>query len=273
MKKFLLLAILSVFTSNIFALSGGSSEEPFEVSFPADAVVLGTLATYFTAEYFISEKYSSAPEWDGKYLNKFDINAFDFPLACAYKKTYDFTSNIFMLADIALPGLFVACDIKNAERWKTVCVIYAESFLLNYAIVNTVKHCVKRNRPYMYFDESELTDDLIENRQTSFPSGHTSAAFCGISFFAILMLDSGYMEYWDWGFPVIIAGYVTASVTAAFRMCSGKHFFTDVLAGAAIGTFSGMIIPILHKRTSKSKDPVISKLHFNGSGLNVHIPL
>ena len=36
-------------------------------------------------------------------------------------------------------------------------------------------------------------------------------------------------------------------------MASGNHFFTDVLAGAAIGTACGFIIPALHSQKNSSE--------------------
>ena len=149
--------------------------------------------------------------------------------------------------------------------------MYAESLGLTYAIVNTLKDNIRRDRPYTYFDESEMTQYLCDDRWDSFPSGHTSAAFCGATFSSYLFTQI----YPDskWTVPFIAGAYTLAAGTAALRMASGKHFMTDVLVGAAIGSFSGFIVPFLHRKTSESEDPVISKLQFTGTGLNVHIPL
>ncbi|MBO4404949.1 MAG: phosphatase PAP2 family protein [Treponema sp.] len=269
MKRFLFLLLTFLFTAPS-AFCKPEDAEPYEVSFPCDAVVLGTLAAYDAAEHFLLDKPADA--WDGNFLNKGDINAFDSVLAQPYNKTYDKITNVFMAADLLLPGLFIAADIKNPDRWTTVCVMYSESLLLTYAILNTLKDNIARTRPYMYFEESALTDDLIDDRWNSFPSGHTSAAFCGIAFFSTLLLD-GYVECQGWGVYAMAAGIACAAGTGACRLYAGKHFLSDVLTGAAIGTFSGMIVPWPHKKTSDSKDPLISKLQFTGTGLNVHIEL
>ncbi|MDR0411846.1 MAG: phosphatase PAP2 family protein [Treponema sp.] len=42
--------------------------------------------------------------------------------------------------------------------------------------------------------------------------------------------------------------YTLAAEIASMRIVSGSHFLTDVLTGAAIGSFHGWIIPFLHKR-------------------------
>ena len=269
MKRFLFLLLTFLFTAPS-AFCKPEDAEPYEVSFPCDAVVLGSLAAYDIGEHLLLDKPADA--WDGNFLNKGDINSFDSVLAHPYNKTYDKITNVFMAADLLLPGLFIAADIKYLNRLTTVCVMYSESLLLTYAVLNTLKDNIKRNRPYMYFEESQLNDDLIDDRWNSFPSGHTAAAFCGLAFFSTALLD-GYVECQSWGFYAMAAGIVCASCTGVCRICSGKHFVTDVLTGAAIGTFSGIIVPWLHKKTSDSKDPLISKLQFTGTGLNVHIEL
>ena len=44
-------------------------------------------------------------------------------------------------------------------------------------------------------------------------------------------------------------GVLTAA-TGTLRMISESHYFTDVLAGAAIGASTGVLIPLLHRRGS-----------------------
>ncbi len=39
----------------------------------------------------------------------------------------------------------------------------------------------------------------------------------------------------------------TASVTGYLRYAAGYHFPTDILAGAALGAFTGWLVPQLHE--------------------------
>ena len=39
-----------------------------------------------------------------------------------------------------------------------------------------------------------------------------------------------------------------AASTAARRVFAGKHFWTDVLTGAAVGVATGLVVPLLHRR-------------------------
>ena len=45
----------------------------------------------------------------------------------------------------------------------------------------------------------------------------------------------------------MIAGSLSLAVaTGVQRILSGNHFITDVLAGAAIGSLTGFVVPFLH---------------------------
>jgi hypothetical protein len=65
---------------------------------------------------------------------------------------------------------------------------------------------------------------------TSFPSGHTIAAFAGAEFLT--------QEYSDKSVIYPIIGYTIAATTGVFRMYNRDHWFSDVVAGAGIGMLS-----------------------------------
>lgn len=57
----------------------------------------------------------------------------------------------------------------------------------------------------------------------SFPSGHTSSAFSGASYLH-------YRYGWKYGLPA----YMAAAAVGASRVVAGRHYWTDVAAGAVI---------------------------------------
>jgi undecaprenyl-diphosphatase len=61
-------------------------------------------------------------------------------------------------------------------------------------------------------------------------------------------------EYPDsrWKIPVISAGYALALNVAVNRVLSGNHFISDVLAGAAIGSLYGYLVPWIHLQNKKN---------------------
>jgi membrane-associated phospholipid phosphatase len=51
-------------------------------------------------------------------------------------------------------------------------------------------------------------------------------------------------EPWIWG-----VGLTLSTATGYFRIAGDKHYFTDVVTGAAIGVVSGLTIPRLMRRS------------------------
>ncbi|MEE9434580.1 MAG: phosphatase PAP2 family protein [Sphingorhabdus sp.] len=78
------------------------------------------------------------------------------------------------------------------------------------------------------------------SNRRSFPSGHTS-----VSFAAAATLHNRY------GWKVGIPAQLTAAFVGLARQKAGKHFWHDVLVGAAIGEASGFLI------TRKKNDRIV----------------
>lgn len=105
------------------------------------------------------------------------------------------------------------------------------------------KVSINRTRPaYAYpLDISEGSSKGIEGY--SFPSGHACLAF---NYATILTL-----EYKKW--YVSVPAYLWAGSVAYSRMYLGKHYPSDVLAGAALATVSGWLTYKLNKRLFRKK--------------------
>lgn len=53
--------------------------------------------------------------------------------------------------------------------------------------------------------------------------------------------------------PVWLIAEALATTTAALRVAADKHFITDVLTGAAVGSALGLLIPYLHQRAQPAE--------------------
>jgi len=93
---------------------------------------------------------------------------------------------------------------------------FGESFALTEGVTYGLKYTVNERRP--------------NGGTHSFPSAHTSAAFCGAEF-----LRKRYG--WEYGIPA----YAAASFVAYSRVEGREHYPHDVIAGAAIGIVSTYI--------------------------------
>jgi len=135
--------------------------------------------------------------------------------------------------------------------------VYLEACLFTRAVIYVCKGVFQRPRPYVYRpgDGSSLSRDRDAGQ--SFFSGHTAASFCG-AVFAACMAD-GRMIPSNWKYPIIYTGLSLASATAFLRVASGKHFPTDVLAGAAAGSLIAWSLSRMHEtgyRTASGDTPI-----------------
>ncbi|MBX9869019.1 MAG: phosphatase PAP2 family protein [Burkholderiaceae bacterium] len=88
----------------------------------------------------------------------------------------------------------------------------------------------------------------------SFPSGHASLAFASAT---TLYLRNG----WEYGAPA----YALAALTGGARVGAKKHFWIDVISGAAIGTGSALIFT----NAKNDKVRLLPWVEHNGGGVLV----
>lgn len=107
--------------------------------------------------------------------------------------------------------------VEAESSWKRRLTVSVVSFAINGGLTYTLKHTIHEMRP-----------DRTDNR--SFPSGHTSVAFCGAT-----TLMHEYRKVSPW---IGVAGYAVATGVAVDRVRRNRHHWGDVVAGAAIGVAS-----------------------------------
>jgi membrane-associated phospholipid phosphatase len=180
----------------------------------------------------------------------------------SYNKPLDITSDYGVYALLTLPVISLAGQIWNPRALLTYTIMYAEAFLLTFGTKELLKNAIIRYRPYMY--NGGIPDGKEDDYYNSFPSGSTALAFLSAGFLSTTFSA----EYPNslLKFPVITTAYTLAVGVAACRLISGSHFMTDVLAGAAIGSFYGWVIPVLHKRQNNRNN---ISMNFTGDGFIV----
>lgn len=193
---------------------------------------------------FNRQKYDPSKVYD-----KDDVNAFDRIFMNSYSKKLDRAGDISLVAAMAAPAVLLATE---KDEWFTIGVMYAETLLIANGIKELTKLCVTRARPYMYYDPSTYPEDDLEDGDfaNSFPSGHATMAFAGATFASYTF--SKYFPDSPYRYAVTGGSYAIALATAALRIKSGKHFLTDVLSGAVIGSATGFLVPWLHTFNTKN---------------------
>ncbi|MCM1159624.1 MAG: phosphatase PAP2 family protein [Roseburia sp.] len=110
------------------------------------------------------------------------------------------------------------------KKTRRIGIMAAVALALNALIVNVIlKTQIMRIRPFMLEEGLSLITRLPKD--SSFPSGHTSASFA-----TAVILFKGLPKY------VGIPALTLAFLIGFSRLYVGAHFPTDVLAGAIIGT-------------------------------------
>jgi membrane-associated phospholipid phosphatase len=116
-------------------------------------------------------------------------------------------------------GRYLGLKPKNDALHQTINIVVSNAIMGG--IVQSMKFSIKEIRP----DE---TDEL------SFPSGHTATAFTNASVL--------FYEYKDANIWYASSGYLFAAATGFLRIANNKHYTSDVLAGAGIGTAVGLAV-------------------------------
>lgn len=133
--------------------------------------------------------------------------------------------------------------IGRVAKWRDVADLGlhgTEAIVLAGIVTAAIKDVAGRARPYVSLDTSShdfgFGRGFGKGGYQSFPSGHTSAAFAAAS---VVTTES--QRWWPNGvWFVAPAMYGGATLVGLSRMYNNAHWASDVVVGAAIGTFSGI---------------------------------
>ena len=106
-------------------------------------------------------------------------------------------------------------DDKNRETGR----LLTSTFISTGVIVWGMKEIIGRKRPL---------DEGVGN--PAFPSGHTAYAFAGAT-----LLGNRYPK-------LRVPLYIGAGLVGITRIYLGRHYASDVIAGAAVGTITGALV-------------------------------
>jgi membrane-associated phospholipid phosphatase len=112
----------------------------------------------------------------------------------------------------------------------------AASVITSFMIVPAMKASFGRSRPDQ--DHGAKDFDPFNIGQSSFPSGHTAQAFT-----VATVIATHYDSWW-----VKIGSFGAASLVGWARVHKDRHYTSDCLAGAAIGTFVGYTVTRYNQR-------------------------
>ena len=183
----------------------------------------------------------------------------------------DYAGNI---SDLLLYGIFVggipfsSFYLKSQNSAHELLLINLEILSINGLITNFVKYTTNRQRPYSFYTSKEDNDESYK----SFFSGHTSTAFAvGTSTAKMFSKYSNINNRTIW-----ISSLGLATATGYLRIAADKHYFTDVLTGAIVGSLIGSTmfdILIQKYKNNKLLKNQIPKISYTPYNIKLTVPL
>lgn len=228
-------------------ISQGADINAFKIEPVREALLLaGGLTLNIAGGSFISDIRPT----DVSNLSKNDVPVFDRFATDYYSKKLSRYSDYTAKAASGT-ALILALPFKdginrdNISAVATDFIIILEAGSISMGLTQCSKGLFKRERPYVYNDAVSLRKRKSRDAELSFWSNHTAHAFT-------TAVATGYLfqnRYPESSFkkPVWAFGLTCATATGILRVKSGNHFPSDVIAGAAVGSLTGWLIPRLHK--------------------------
>ncbi len=156
-----------------------------------------------------------------------------------------------LVDDLAL----VLVGDRNPALLAELAAIDAQSFAVMGLVVGFAKVATSRERPYAHHagcaQEPGRPGCGDEDRNRSFVSGHAAMSFTGAGLVCFHQRQiAGLYGTRAAGRAACGGMMALATTTGVLRIVGDKHWATDVLAGASVGLFAGMVLPwLLHGRT------------------------
>lgn len=188
-------------------------------------------------------------------LRRSDLNPLDRWAAGNYSPTLSNVSGVIATAVSVAPFLFDGWDIyKGQQGWSSVLtdfILLQEALAISSSLVSYSKTLRIHPTPLVYGSSASESEKAARHNVSSWFSGHTTAAFTAAVFtgytYGLKHPDSP-LKPWVWGGSLALAAGV-----GSLRVAAGKHFPSDVLAAAAVGSLCGYLIPRLHLRPGAAK--------------------
>ena len=155
-------------------------------------------------------------------------------------------------AYLALGGLWAAGRLGGNERMAEVGLRGVEAVTVALVATGGVKLLAGRARPYVDKDRPhDFAFGRGFGRSTwqSFPSGHTTVGFAAAA--AVTSTVAAHTPGARW--PLGVALYGSGALMGLARIHEDRHWASDVVAGAGIGTVAGLAVARWHRARPGSR--------------------
>ncbi|HKQ68737.1 MAG TPA: phosphatase PAP2 family protein [Polyangiaceae bacterium] len=185
----------------------------------------------------------SPPAWCAPLCDRSRVNGFDRAVAGVWRPAWSQASDVTLAALLATPLVVMGAGEGLADAANDF-VVFAETMTVAGGFASLTSAAISRPRPFMYGTDAPLGDRSTAHGSWSFFSGHTTLAFAA-TFFLYSTLDRRHPTS-VWPALALGAGGALAAFVGTSRVLAGRHFPTDVIAGALVGSSIGLVVPKLH---------------------------
>jgi len=233
--------------------AGAADEFPYELDGATEATVIGGSAALFGLGFWARQGLEPLTPAEIADLDPASVNWFDRGATRRWSPGAAKASDIMLYTTAVAPLGLLLTNQGERQPW-TLGAMYLETMALQGGLTYLVKNLVTRTRPYVYNDDPDIPLSMKTkvDARWSFYSGHTSSAFASMVFLASVfekLYPDSEARGWVWG------GCMAAAATTGYlRYAAGRHYPTDILAGAAMGAFVGYLVPALHELEQPGAD-------------------
>jgi len=243
---------------------------PFQLTLEKEAIVsISGISCHLAGNYFLSRMTVPDPTT----LNSENVNEIE-RFACKYysKKLSYLSDNTKDATTLLLALTFIThlkeINRENIQIFLSDVVLFLEAESMIIGVTRCAKGLSKRPRPFAYNSNLSLEKRQRKSSYESFWSGHASLAFMTAVFSGYVYQNHHPGSHLI--MPVWITGISCATATGILRVSSGNHFPSDVIVGAAAGSFIGWVIPWIHKEKSRSLSLTTNVAGTSGLGILYH---
>lgn len=232
--------------AGLWTPSGAQQAFPYRLSGLREGVLLGAGAATLAIAVDLNGRMDPLTPDEIAALDPAAINGFDRPATERWAPTASHVSDAALITTLA--GSMATLALARGDAGPTTLfVMFGETILVGNGVSQLVKTAVRRTRPYVYNDDPDIPMDkkTSKSARQSFPSGHAMNAFASAVFLSTVygrLHPTSPARPWIWGGSLAVAGTV-----GYLRYSAGKHFPTDIIAGAVLGGAIGWVIPRIHE--------------------------
>lgn len=155
-------------------------------------------------------------------------------------------------------SMYAVGRLGSLPKLAEIALHGTEAVVVGQAFSNVIKNLAGRARPFVSADTNphdfEIGRGFRGRNYKSFPSGHATSAFAAAA--AVVAETHEWWPHTTWYVaPVMYGG---ATMVGLSRMYHEQHWASDIVMGAAIGTFAGLkTVRFNHTRTGNKLDRIL----------------